>query len=788
MDRTPVSRSVGEVRTADEGRMVQRSALADRVAAVCGDGGIVILAAEAGTGKSVLAEQALTRTNGQEITLHEGAERLDGDGLARLGRALVTRTPGSGAIVTSRCDPGLCRHELGQTGPLLELDGDDLAWTPDDVADGLARWGSDGDPERLAHATDGWCVAVRLAALAGEHALAPTSPPLVDFVFAEALRGAPAELSDALLRLAFMEAFDAGSAASRLQVDEAGAERLIAALCARRLFLRPAGHGAWRVHRLVAAVARHRLDVEEPAVARRLRGRSAAHADDDPQAVADAVVSDPLLGSHAWLLLLDGRLTRPSPAALDAAASGPPGGRMAAAFALLAGGSADRVPALLEAGADAVTPADHQRLLAGVMLARLHGDLGAVAGGAATLEALPGGDLGLRAMALIEQGMIESDLGQADVAEPRLTAAAGVADRAGRPAVVARARGGLALLCVSGGRLSEAVRHADATLAEPAPGFADGRVRAAVALALCAYLRDDLDRASVLSLRARCEARQTRDDGLWLFLLVQEALIAEATGDYDRSLLALAGARATLPAGHAIGAAYAPLLDLLEARLVGHVGRHDEAMRMIGGFVPSLDADLAVARAHLQRGRPSETLAVLAPWVAQAGPGRPLAGRLTWHLLIYALAAAAAGHDADAHDTLEQALDLTAPELIRRPFAEERVRLRPLLERHQVGETKHGAFVGELLERSGPEERAASADARLREPLTDRERTVLGYLPSHMTAAEIAAMLVVSEATVRTHLRHIYDKLGAVGRRDAVRRAAQLGLLAQEPVESHYMS
>ena len=50
-------------------------------------------------------------------------------------------------------------------------------------------------------------------------------------------------------------------------------------------------------------------------------------------------------------------------------------------------------------------------------------------------------------------------------------------------------------------------------------------------------------------------------------------------------------------------------------------------------------------------------------------------------------------------------------------------------------------------------ERAATSDAQLREPLTERERVVLGYLPSTMTAAEIAAALTVSEATVRTHLR-----------------------------------
>ena len=84
-----------------------------------------------------------------------------------------------------------------------------------------------------------------------------------------------------------------------------------------------------------------------------------------------------------------------------------------------------------------------------------------------------------------------------------------------------------------------------------------------------------------------------------------------------------------------------------------------------------------------------------------AGPDSPRAGRITWHLVTFALAAAAAQDDEAAHTALERALDLAAPELVRRPFVEERARLRPLLERHAAGATKHGAFVRDLLERGG---------------------------------------------------------------------------------------
>jgi DNA-binding CsgD family transcriptional regulator len=63
------------------------------------------------------------------------------------------------------------------------------------------------------------------------------------------------------------------------------------------------------------------------------------------------------------------------------------------------------------------------------------------------------------------------------------------------------------------------------------------------------------------------------------------------------------------------------------------------------------------------------------------------------------------------------------------------------------------------------------------EPLTESETHVLRYLPTHMGALEIAAELFVSGNTVKTHLRHLYRKLGAHSRHEAVQRARVIGLL-----------
>jgi LuxR family maltose regulon positive regulatory protein len=61
--------------------------------------------------------------------------------------------------------------------------------------------------------------------------------------------------------------------------------------------------------------------------------------------------------------------------------------------------------------------------------------------------------------------------------------------------------------------------------------------------------------------------------------------------------------------------------------------------------------------------------------------------------------------------------------------------------------------------------------------LTRREREILAYLPTTLRNQEIADELEVSTNTVKTHLRCLYRKLDADGRRDAVKRARELHLI-----------
>lgn len=114
-----------------------------------------------------------------------------------------------------------------------------------------------------------------------------------------------------------------------------------------------------------------------------------------------------------------------------------------------------------------------------------------------------------------------------------------------------------------------------------------------------------------------------------------------------------------------------------------------------------------------------------------------------------------------------------------------------------IGAIEAGA-AGYLLKDAGPDELLAAVHAaaagesalsptvaatlmgQLRDPrpaLTEREFEVLGAVAAGNTNRQAAASLHVSEATVKTHLVHIFDKFGVASRTAAVARARELGIV-----------
>jgi LuxR family maltose regulon positive regulatory protein len=153
-------------------------------------------------------------------------------------------------------------------------------------------------------------------------------------------------------------------------------------------------------------------------------------------------------------------------------------------------------------------------------------------------------------------------------------------------------------------------------------------------------------------------------------------------------------------------------------------------------------------------------------------------------LALQALVKDILGERQAALDLLEQALTLAEPGGFIRVFVDLGPGLVPLLDRLRQRGTAPG-HVGRILTAFAPvvEVHAGIPQARdatsapLMESLTSRELEVLELLGRHLTNKEIAAELVISPDTVKSHTISIYRKLDVRKRQEAVAKARELGIL-----------
>jgi LuxR family transcriptional regulator, maltose regulon positive regulatory protein len=202
---------------------------------------------------------------------------------------------------------------------------------------------------------------------------------------------------------------------------------------------------------------------------------------------------------------------------------------------------------------------------------------------------------------------------------------------------------------------------------------------------------------------------------------------------------------------------------------------------------------LVLARVLLAHGRSDQALGLLERMhtqaVAQARAGSVIEART-----LQALALADAGDQPRALAALAEALALGAPEGYLRVFADEGLPMAGLLGRLVRTPAKAQAvaaaqvpraYLGRVLEafeRAGlatlpPSQAGGTALPGLVMPLSVRELEVLGLLAAGKPNQTIAEELVITLDTVKRHVTHILDKLGAANRTQAVARARALGLL-----------
>jgi LuxR family maltose regulon positive regulatory protein len=213
---------------------------------------------------------------------------------------------------------------------------------------------------------------------------------------------------------------------------------------------------------------------------------------------------------------------------------------------------------------------------------------------------------------------------------------------------------------------------------------------------------------------------------------------------------------------------------------LGDVERAEQALAGLGDRDRG-EMRIAAAVLRLARDDPRAAMAAVAPVLDGSAPV-VWSAWLVEAFLLEAIARDALGDPGSADRALERALDLAEPDGALLWFV-----LHPvpgLLQRHARHRTAHPALVADILSllagnRPAPPLTGPSPPV---EPLSDSEIRVLRYLPTNLSAPQIASELHVSHNTVRTHMRHLYAKLGTHRRFETVERGRALGLLAPSPL------
>jgi LuxR family maltose regulon positive regulatory protein len=201
---------------------------------------------------------------------------------------------------------------------------------------------------------------------------------------------------------------------------------------------------------------------------------------------------------------------------------------------------------------------------------------------------------------------------------------------------------------------------------------------------------------------------------------------------------------------------------------------------------------ISQARVHLALGDTATALAVLEPLRRQVEAKGWEDGRLKV-MVLQAVALHAHGEKEQAAQLLGEALALAEPGGFIRTFVDEgppMVRLLRESSKRGIAPTYVNRLLSAFAAQDPPksQDQAQGAETQvvgsqvpttppLTEPLTDRELEVLQLMSDGLTYNEIAAQIMVSLNTVRTHVKNIYSKLYVHKRSQAIARARELNIL-----------
>jgi len=749
--------------------------------------------------------------------LHELASP---EALAQLEQFLARRPPQLRMILSTRHDPPLGLHRYRLAGELAEVRAADLRFRLDETRQLLAAAGialSDSAVGSLLARTEGWVAGLRLAALslAGhpdpERFVAEFSGSertVADYLFAEVLQRQPEPVRQLLLRTSILERVN-GPLADRL-LGTIGSEGILLELEEQGAFVFSIDRErSWfRYHHLFTDLLRLELRRTDPGSVPTLHYAAATwyaehgfvidaikHAQD----AGDWRLAGELIGQYGFSVALGGsfatiralleRFPRDAfenPELAAFLAYGEvirPSLDTAASYIAVAERHASEVPKQRRPAFAAMLAA------ARLTLARWRGDYGTLLSEVRPLlepsEAETVSQIAVandaRAVALMNLGAVELWAGAGDDAERHLRQGLELARRNGRPYVE---MGCLGHLAVAAGRHSlTAMRELAAQTIQIMEKY--GWLSEPIAPMVLAAMggvdvwQGRFDDAQPWLDRAEQALRPNAEPAKELFVRYSRGVQRLGEGRLAEAVALFAEAQRlqsfmVAPDPLAISARALQVQTLVR---LGDVAAARAALATASGAEREYgEARVALAAICLAERDAHGAIDVLAPVLAGTAPAI-LDFSVIDALVMDALARDMLGDSKAAEDDVERALDLAEPDALILPFVI--TPARTLLERHPRHRTAHAALLANILDVLA----GASLPARpseqpgLQEELTESEVRVLRYLPSNLSAPEIAAEMFLSTSTVKTHMRHIYEKLGAHRRTEAVDRARELGLL-----------
>ena len=730
-----------------------------------------------------------------------------------------------GVVFATREDPRLGLHRLRLAGELAELRGPDLRFSLEETRELLHMTRitlSDDGLALLYERTEGWAAGLRLAAISlarhpdPERFVAEFSGSertVAGYLLEEVLERQPAEVREMLLRTSVLERVS-GPLADYL-TGGTGAEHILQELEDANAFVTSldVGRSWFRYHHLFSDLLQLELRRVAPASVAPLHRAAAqwheregyfANAIRHAQAARDWPLASRLIADHHLDLTLDGhwgticQLLSTFP---DDVMAADPELALVFATAKLMDQQLEQGAAyveLAEQHADAVERERRPRfdvLLAvlRLVLARWRGDLRAVRESIGALEAalaaLPGGERALsdalRSAAAQNLGVAELWASRVDDARRHLEQALELARRARRPWLEIPCLGHLGIagpwtgLTLSKGLQfsGEAVRIADAHGWSEDPVILTALATGAIALVWLGRF----DEAEWWLERAERTLRPDGEPGSELIGHHARGLVCLAQGRFDEALAAFRAAERM----QTLLADTHPFALRTQARLIQTQARMDQvaAARARLAGISEEDRDSSVIRMaaaviHLAECEPGQAIDALGPVIDGSAPTIHRPSAATEAQWLHTAACHELGDQPAADSSLERALDLAEPEGLVLPFI--LVPAAELLERLPRHRTAHATLLRTILAvLAGVSAPGRDEPRALLDELSEAELRIVRYLPSNLKAPEIAAELCVSANTVRTHIRHVYAKLDAHDRNDAVARARELGLLAR---------